>query len=250
MTTSASAAQAPQHPPRHKRSLKNYLLDSRFQLKYTGLIVAVAVLISGVLGSFLYKTSRTVVDEGGKVVDESKKALEESKKVSEVTRMNMKDLGYDNPELAASFDTEAAAQDKALEEQKNAIVRQQNSLVTQQSVMLFTLVGGLTVMVALIGLLGIWFTHKVAGPVYKMKRLLRQVGEGKLHVESRLRKGDELQDFFESFASMVDSLRARQAGEVEQLDGALAHAKSTGASEEALAKIVRVRDDMQRQLQT
>ena len=30
----------------HKRSVRNYLLDSRFQLKYTGFIVLVAVAIS------------------------------------------------------------------------------------------------------------------------------------------------------------------------------------------------------------
>ena len=58
-------------------------------------------------------------------------------------------------------------------------------------------------MVVLIGLLGIYFTHKVAGPVYKMKRLLKQVGQGNLRVEARLRKGDELQDFFDTFTQMV-----------------------------------------------
>ena len=39
--------------------------------------------------------------------------------------------------------------------------------------MLYALVGGLTVLVVLIGLLGIYFTHKVAGPIYKMKMLLK-----------------------------------------------------------------------------
>jgi geranylgeranyl reductase len=54
---------------------------------------------------------------------------------------------------------------------------------------------------------GIVFTHKVAGPIFKMKRLLRQVGAGKLVLRERLRKGDELQHFFEVFEEMVAELR-------------------------------------------
>ena len=39
MTTSANAGGPP-----YKRSVKNYLIDSRFQLKYTGFIVAVTIV--------------------------------------------------------------------------------------------------------------------------------------------------------------------------------------------------------------
>ncbi len=68
------------------------------------------------------------------------------------------------------------------------------------------------------GLLGIVFTHKVAGPIFKMKRLLRQIGEGKLVLRERLRRGDELQDFFGTFERMVDDLRKRQMAEVAKVD--------------------------------
>ena len=83
---------------RYKRSVKNYLIDSRFQLKYTGMIVLIAVIISGVMGAFLYRTSREVVYE-------SQKVAEESKKVSDVVKMTIKDdpIYSQNPELAASF---------------------------------------------------------------------------------------------------------------------------------------------------
>lgn len=42
-------------PP--KRRLRNYLLDPRFQLKYTAMVVGVTVLVAGVLGYFAYKYS-------------------------------------------------------------------------------------------------------------------------------------------------------------------------------------------------
>ena len=54
-TTTAISATDP--PGAHKRSVRNYLLDSRFQLKYTGFLVAVALMVSVFLGGFLYATA-------------------------------------------------------------------------------------------------------------------------------------------------------------------------------------------------
>jgi HAMP domain-containing protein len=246
MTTSAQAG--PARAPRYKRSVRNYLIDSRFQLKYTGLIVALSIVIGGSLGVFLYRSSQTVVDEGRRVSEQSRALMEETKKVSEVTKMNMKDLGYDNPDLTAAFDSEASAHDKAIVDQEMGIVRQQESLIHQQSVVLWSLVGALSVMVILIGLLGIYFTHKVAGPIYKMRRLLKEVGEGRLAIDTRVRKGDELQDFFGAFTSMVDSLRARHTKTVEQLDRAIGLATTAGATQESLKSVVTLRDEMKAQL--
>jgi methyl-accepting chemotaxis protein len=213
----------------YKRSFRNYLLDSKFQLKYAGFLVAVAVLISGVMGAVLYVTTRAVVGESAALVDESRK-------VSEVSRMNVKDLAADSPELLAEFNREADAHDRTLAEQQASLVRRQRDMI-------LSLVGGLALMVVLIGLLGIYFTHKVAGPVYKMKRLLKQVGTGDLHVTARLRKGDELQDFFDAFTEMVASLRAFEAEQLKQIETGVA-AIEKGATQDGLGAITRVRDAM------
>jgi nitrogen fixation/metabolism regulation signal transduction histidine kinase len=234
MTMSAPTAAAPAKPPQYKRSVKNYLIDSRFQLKYTGMILGLAVVISAFLGIFLWQTS-------GEVVQESQKVVEQSKKVSDVVKMSIKDdpVYGDNPELAQAFNSAAAEQD-------NKILEQQAALVRQQRTMLYTLVGALALMVFFIGVLGIFITHKVAGPIYKMKLLLKQVADGKLKVAARLRKGDELQDFFDVFAHMVQSLRDRQLREVEELDRAIETAKTGGASDPVLEKFSSIRDEMKR----
>jgi methyl-accepting chemotaxis protein len=217
---------------RYKRSVRNLLIDSRFQLKYTGLLVLAALVVSVLLGGFLYVTSRDVVVEGAKVV-------EESKKVSDVVMMNIKDNYAQYPELASAFTEDASKSDQK-------IVDQQKALVRQQQKMLAALVGALALLVLIIGMCGIWFTHKIAGPVYKMKMLLRQVGDGKLVFHGSLRKGDELQDFFGAFSSMVDKLRDRQAKEVAELEMALKMAGEAGASKESLARVELVRDEMKR----
>jgi methyl-accepting chemotaxis protein len=221
----------------YKRSFRNYLLDSKFQLKYTSFLVLIAVLISGVLGAFLYRTSREVVAESEKVVDESRK-------VSDVVRMTIREdpVYGSNAELAGSFNAASVDSDKVM-------LAHQDSLVHQQQVMLWALVGALALLVVLIGMLGIYFTHKVAGPIFKMKKLLRQVADGKLSFRGRLRRGDELQDFFDEFAHMVESLRARQQGEVDQLSAAMDLARAAGASPVSIEKVATVRDEMQRALQ-
>ena len=86
---------------RYKRSVRNLLIDSRFQLKYTGLLVLAALVVSVLLGGFLYATSREVVAESGRVV-------EESKKVSDVVMMSIKDNYGQDTELASAFTEEAA----------------------------------------------------------------------------------------------------------------------------------------------
>ena len=245
MTTSVTASP---ETVRHKRSVKNYLIDSRFQLKYTGFIVAIAIVISGVLGAFLWRTSRELIGETQILTAQSQALVSESKKVSDIAKSSIKQMGYDDASFLSDFNSESGDYDKQMESKEQALIAQQQSLVARQSTLLYTLVGGLALMVVLIGLLGIYFTHKVAGPIFKMRRLLRQVGEGKLVFTERLRKGDELREFFDDFSRMVEQLRARQTKEIGELDAAITAAQSAGASAEAVAKVAVVRDDMKRAL--
>ncbi|HVJ88287.1 MAG TPA: hypothetical protein VM580_00685 [Labilithrix sp.] len=247
MTTSARPASS--SPPKYKRSFKNYLLDAKFQLKWTGRIIAVALAVSAIMGVFLYQTSREVTEQSQKVIAQGEALITESQKNSDLVKMQIKDQYADAPELAATFSKSAEELEKQLQEKKAALETQAAKTRSQQQTMMLSLIAGLTLLVVLIGLLGIFFTHKVVGPIYKMKLLLGQVGDGKLNFQGRLRKGDELQDFFEVFAAMVEKLKARQAAEVAELEAAMAEAQATGASDAAIAKIAKVRDEMKAALE-
>ena len=246
MSTSAQASQGA--PPKYKRSMRNYLLDARFQLKWTGFIIGVALAVSAIMGVFLYKTSSDVTRESAKVIEQGKELIKESQKNSDLVKMTIKDQYADAPELADTFNKGAKDLDMQLVARHDALVAQQNATLAQQRMMLFSLVGGLGLLVAFIGILGIYFTHKVVGPIYKMKLLLKQVGDGKLNFQGRLRKGDELQDFFVVFEAMVDKLKERQKREVEMLTDAIEQTRKGDYREtpndEALNKIVAVRDEM------
>jgi methyl-accepting chemotaxis protein len=132
-----------------------------------------------------------------------------------------------DPETAANLEEIAEAEDRKV---------------------LFSIVGGILFLALAIGFTGIIVTHKVVGPAYKLGLLLNQVADGKLILRGRLRKGDELQNLFEAFANMVESLRETQAREVSELDAAIAEAKESGLDGDALAHLQAVRDRMQAHL--
>lgn len=246
-------------PGRQQRSWRNYLLDRHFQLKYTAYLVGIAVLLSLCLGTILWRTGQAVIAQshaamlqGEQVVARGREVLAESQKVSAVVQMNIvNDPVYSqNPALLEAFKGDAQRQDsrlleqqKALEQQSQALKRHAAELGGRQRTLFITLCAVLTLLVVVIGLAGIVVTHRVAGPIHKMKRQLHDVGRGRLQIPSKLRRGDELREFFEAFESMVVSLRRRQEKEVDELERALASLAPKAEAGE-LEGLYRVRDGM------
>jgi nitrogen fixation/metabolism regulation signal transduction histidine kinase len=245
---------------RHQRRLRNLLLDRHFQLKYSGYLVGTAIVLSLALGTILWRTSEAVitqsleaVEQGENVVSLGREVVSESRKVSAVVQMNIvRDPVYsDNAGLLEAFKTDAAKQDERLKRQQQQLEGQaaglkaySSRLASQQRTMLLSLCLALGVLVLGVGFAGIVVTHKVAGPVYKMKRQIRDVGEGKLTIPGSLRKGDELVDFFDAFDHMVRSLRARQENEIALLDAAIQKLQAERGPE-ALKPLNELRSHMQ-----
>jgi nitrogen fixation/metabolism regulation signal transduction histidine kinase len=271
-------------PARHQRSAKNYLLDRHFQLKYTGFLVGIALFLSIALGLLLWSTSSQVIRQSQRAVDQGRETVKQSqstvargqqvvqlsRKVSQVVSMNIAKEYKDDPELAKTFGEEAQKDEARLKDEQAKLEKdeaflqqrahelsmQASEVATQQKVLLGGLVAALALLVLGIGIAGIVFTHKIAGPIFKMKRLLRQVGEGKLVVRERLRKGDELQHFFESFEKMVDDLRARQEEKIAKVDAILARLDEAPVSqrghkevdEDGVALLKRLRRELAEQI--
>jgi methyl-accepting chemotaxis protein len=57
------------------------------------------------------------------------------------------------------------------------------------------------------GVISVFVSHKVAGPVYRMKKSLSQVAAGDLGVVIKLRKWDDLQDLAEHINELTEELR-------------------------------------------
>jgi nitrogen fixation/metabolism regulation signal transduction histidine kinase len=271
---------------RHHRSAKNYLLDRHFQLKYTGLLVGIALALSVALGIVLWITSSKVIEQSQRAVEQGRETVKqgqvtvergkqviiESRKVSQVVAMTIKENYKDNPDLARQFDEDAAKDEAKLKSEQErlegeAVVLQRRAeelkqqateLAAQQRTLLIGLIVILALLVVGIGCAGIIFTHKIAGPIFKMKRLLRQVGEHKKFVvREKLRKGDELHHFFEAFEKMVEDLRLHQQTEIARVDEVLARLETTPMSQhgtkevdaEGILLLKKLRGEMQDQVE-
>ena len=260
--------------PRYKRSAKNYLLDKHFQLKYTGFLVAITAVLSLALGGIIFEASRDVlrqtqetveqgkatVEQGEATVVRGQKVIEESDKVSQVVGSTIENCyqGDDYKPLLDSYKKDAADKAKALADEQAKLQADKKFLETQrdtleknfveakkrQTQLLIGLGAVLLILIFAIGVAGIVFTHKIAGPIFKMKRLFRQVGEGKLVLREKLRKGDELVHFFEAFEKMVDQLRDKQKREIEEVDQILKQLEEESSDSAGVKKLRSLRAEM------
>ena len=238
------AAAAPR-TGRHQRRLRNYLLDSKFQLKYAGYFVGIAVVLSLALGLILFRTSQELLRQSEQLVERGQAVVDEGRKVSEVVKMNIvEDPVYgDDPALKAAFEEGDKKYTEKLVDEQRQLKAQSQALAKQHTTAALVLVIALGVFVIFVGLAGIVVTHKVAGPIFKMKRQITDVGEGHLKIPAKLRKGDELVDFFQAFDVMVHSLRDRQEKEIALLEDAIG--KLEGKAEpDALEPLNAVREEM------
>jgi hypothetical protein len=240
----AEAAAKP-NPGRHQRRLRNYLLDGRFQLKYAGYFVAIAVVLSVALGLILWQTSQELLRQSEQVVERGQAVVQEGRKVSDVVRMNIvQDPIYgDDPALKEAFEEGDKKYTEKLVTQQTQLEEQSRQLTAQHSAAALVLIIALVLFVVFVALAGIVVTHKVAGPIFKMKRQIQAVTDGHMQLPSKLRKGDELVDFFNAFYHMVEALRGRQEREIELLEEAIAKLEEKADVEE-LKPVYEVRDEM------
>ncbi len=143
---SEASRTVPVATPRHQRRARNYLLDRRFQLKYTGFIVAVALLLSIALGAILWRTSSEVIEQGQATVERGKQVIEQSRKVSQVVAMNIAKEYKDDPELAKTFGEAAAKDEEKLLDEQQRLERDAVFLASRQRTLLIGLVAVLSLL--------------------------------------------------------------------------------------------------------
>ncbi len=262
----ANSSSSSSHPPggqrRSQRKLRNFLLDPRFQLKWTGYLMAVTLLVGGALSMLLWRTGREAISESQAAVASAQEAvqvgqqvLKKSQDLSAVVKMNIAEKYSDNPELGKLFTTEAQkgdevllARQKKFEQDAAHLLSQSTEISHQQHLLDLTLGGSLLMLALVIGCMGIVVTHKIAGPIYKMKRQFHDLAEGHLRMPSPLRKGDELGSFFAAFEGMVQSLRDRQEREIRRVEEILRSVRENPTDPGLPEELSKLRAEMQAEL--
>ena len=88
-----------------------------------------------------------------------------------------------------------------------------------------------------LGLFGLLFTHRVAGPVHVMSLYVAALAAGRYPRLRPLRKGDELKRFFERFSEAFDRIRHREAEEAHALESALEALRGVATTPESRAAL-------------
>ncbi len=202
---------------------RRYLVDPRFQLKYTGLLVGVVLAVIAALGVAVLRTSAAASSQAANASLQAERALKEAATSARLLKSSAAEYTDIGPELQKSLEADLAAIDR--EHQKNLadVIAQRNEVDRNQRRMVVVLIVGSAALLGILAFLGIYITHHIVGPVYRMKRLLRQVGTGRFSVADRLRmrKGDELEDLFDTFVQMTHSLEELQAGRRATLEATM-----------------------------
>lgn len=71
---------------------------------------------------------------------------------------------------------------------------------------LFYLAGVTGIFFVFVFVAGILFSHRIAGPLYKLKKTCKIIEDGDLEERAFFRTGDEFQDVAQSFNRMLDSV--------------------------------------------
>jgi methyl-accepting chemotaxis protein len=177
----------------YKRRLRNYLLDVGLQLRYTVVIIGVAVFLTAVLGWRI------------------REAMEETNRAMNLTTLV-------DPATAQELLREFQAKDR----------------IVLWAVGAFGLLLVLTVTA-----LGIWMTHKIAGPLHNIASVFARIRDNRLPEDIRtLRKGDELQEFHASLREMYEAIRARVGKDRDVLDRAIAALESQAPRSAELEQVL------------
>jgi methyl-accepting chemotaxis protein len=88
-----------------------------------------------------------------------------------------------------------------------------------QAPVLFTVAIGFIMLfgMVLVGIIGVYLSNQIAGPLYRVKLSLKRVTEGDVNFEIRFRDRDFLEDFPGYFNRMLESLKERGNADLEVL---------------------------------
>ena len=194
--------------PRQRR-LRNFLLDAPLQLRFTSILLLGTLLGAGLLGIFLARALNRLADQAERAVEARAAAAQASHELHNAALSKTLLERFGDPQFTAQMERQAQAIDAAYVAEQTQVSEQRLEVQREQKrigwlVFLSVLVFSLGVLA-----LGIVLTHRIAGPVFRVRRLLDDMKEGRREVPSHgLREGDELRDLFEAASDLARTLRA------------------------------------------
>ena len=170
---------------------RNYLINKKFQLKYTVSIVAMLLVVMLVSGFGLYMGMWGSIIENFSKFKVSQN-LENVKRITDYENARYKRGDYRLEKIFREAELLSTQEKDAL---KGALQSVNRSLIPK-----------IIILAALIFLAGIFVSHKLAGPMYRIEQSAEAIEHGDLRVNFKIRKGDEMRDATGALEGMVKAL--------------------------------------------
>jgi len=232
----------------YKRSWRNLLLNTRYQLRFTLVMVGLSAVLMAVLGWWVMraaeKATTVAMDAvlGVQCKAPERPGAEPTVVIDEPIVDPEADPDPDpDPEADADPDARPPVIVNIVEEKVppppvsvNAVARYHLCKIQQVStierlyrgewrIFLVLVVSGLALCFGL-AVYGIKMTHKVAGPLHKVGLYFAKMKANKYDTVYNLRKGDQLVDFYAHFKEAHEGMRKIETEDVEMLRDLIAAA--------------------------
>ena len=180
---------------------RQYLINSRFQLRWSVLLGLVAALGATLFAVPFYGT----LDTQNRMLNKSLKDAERIYTASldiTVLLMNIPETSFETTEVAGKRFDKAYAGLESIKQAKMAMVERNKTIQT----LVWMSVPALAIIMFIFGIL---VTHSVAGPLYVMKRQLEKYGDTGHLDERSLRGGDEFIDVYATLFRVLSEEKNR-----------------------------------------
>ena len=206
-----------------QRKMRNYLLDAPLQLRFTAVLVTATLLGAGLLGIFLARALNRLSEQAERAVEARAAAAQASHELGNASLSKTLLDRFNDPNFTAQLERQSRAIDAAYQAEQVQVAEQRRDVARESSRIGWLVLCSVVIFALAMLLLGIVITHRIAGPVYRVRRLLDDLGEGRREVPRHgLRDGDELRELFDSASSLVKVLRAEDEATFEAVSAALA----------------------------
>jgi hypothetical protein len=223
----------------YKRSWKNLLLNKGYQLRFTLFMVAISAALMAGLGWWVMKAAEKATTvamdnvlgvqcqrpetEAAAPVEFADEPIDEDQPAAHVV-VDIEEVAVPPPAPPPYPTTAMARWQLCKLHQVSTIER----LYQREWRIFWVLIGAGVVLCLGLAVYGIKMTHKVAGPLHKVKLYFAKMKGGKYDKVYNLRKGDQLVDFYEHFKQAHAGVVAMEQADIDRLRAVLAAAEAEG----------------------
>jgi nitrate/nitrite-specific signal transduction histidine kinase len=172
---------------------KHYFIDRKFQGRYMmTFFIPMIIMLVFMLGT-LYFAAWSIVDTTTRML---------SRDVENTVALELQDQTSPSPERYKTTIADVMGRIKNFSQSKELKREMLSTLLVVFGI-------GIFLVIIQIVFLTIFFSHKVAGPVYRFERVLHSLIEGRYTDAIHLRKGDEMQNMAGLFNLAIQHTRQR-----------------------------------------